>query len=131
MCLFQIFFIFPHLLFSSPLLYLFIHFFNTAFMIDGPISQSEHSVVIGLSISRLPQVFLKVDWFRYSEDRRPIGWPFTRLQLPNQLWHGDALLGVPVGARPDNGVPEEESQTPVKLSTNIFHFKMYALSVQS
>lgn len=80
-------------------------------MTDDTLSQSEHSIIERLSISRLPQVLLNIQGFRHHENCPTIGWFLSCLKFPNQLWHGETVLGVPLAAGPDEGVPTEQGET--------------------
>lgn len=82
---------------------------------DDTLSQSEYSIVVCLSISRLPQVFLDVQWFRHSDNCPPIGWFLSRLKFSNELRHRGTLLWIPVAAGPDDGVSTDQGKTLYNL----------------
>lgn len=74
---------------------------------DDFLNRSEHRIIVCLSISRLPQVFLNFQWFTHYENCPRIGWFLSYLKFSNQFWHGESMLGVPLAAGLDDGVPAD------------------------
>lgn len=94
---------------------------SSVVLTDDTLSQSEYGVVVRLSVSRLQQVFLNVQWFRHSENRPTIGRFLFRLKFCDQRWHGETLLGVPVAAGSDDGVPADQGETVSSFKVCYLH----------